>query len=335
MVRGLRKMTTLAHHQLADDRVKKRIKEKVKECCGPSTATIPLHTLPDRNFSTRPSSSPQTTTVISSAKMSYLKTNSSSKLSAPSPTPSATSANGAKRKRETGPQTVYSQPQETGTGIHLMTQVTYTIEYLREEKRWMTLQEITDYLNLHQTTPNYEHAVRTLQSTFRKKDPQNRIEWDPRTNKYRYKPKYDIRNADDLKSFLQKQKSAQGLPVRELKDGWTEVQEGINKMEEKKEILVKRNQKDLQAKTVWINDPSLMYPMEKEFKDAWLQISLPANPDDLRNGLIKAGLKPSSAPREAKTVKTKENRKKAARRGGKQTNTHMANLLRDFSHLRK
>lgn len=241
---------------------------------------------------------------------------------------------GAKRKyaHDNG---VYSQPQETGTGIHLMTQVTYTIEYLREEKKWMTLQEITDYLNLHQTTPNYDVAVRTLQSTFRKKDPQNRIEWDPKTNKYRYKPKYDIRDADDLKSFLQRQKSAQGLPVRELKDGWADVQEGINKMEAKKEILVKRNQKDQQAKTVWINDPSLMHGMEPEFKEDWLRIPLPADPDDLRNKLIKAGLKPSSAPREAKTMKAKENKRKTARRGGKQTNTHMVNLLRDFSHLRK
>ncbi|KAF2021043.1 transcription initiation factor IIE, beta subunit [Aaosphaeria arxii CBS 175.79] len=267
--------------------------------------------------------------------MSYLKTSSASHLSAPSPTPSTSSTGGGKRKREDAAQSiVYSQPQETGTGSHLMTQVTYTIEHLRKEQRWLTLQEILDFLNLQQSA-SYEQDKQTLIATFHKKDPKNRIEYDAKTKRYRYKPKVPVRNADDLKSFLQKQKSAQGLSVKDLKDGWPSCQEGITKMEQKKEILVNRLKKDNQAKTVWINDPTLMYPMDTEFKEEWLRIQLPANPDDLRNRLIKANLKPSSAPREAKTAKAEKTKRKAARRGGKQTNTHMANILKDFSHLRK
>lgn len=78
-----------------------------------------------------------------------------------------------------------------------------------------------------------------------------------------------------------------------------------------------------------------MHDMDAEFKSEWHKIQIPANPDDLRNSLLSAGLKPSSAPREAAVAKSKEKKRKAPRRGGKQTNTHMASILKDFSHMRK
>lgn len=75
--------------------------------------------------------------------------------------------------------------------------------------------------------------------------------------------------------------------------------------------------------------------MSDDFKHEWHTIQIPPNPDDLRNSLLSAGLKPSSAPREVTATKPKEKKRKAPRRGGKQTNTHMANILKDFSHMRK
>lgn len=263
--------------------------------------------------------------------MSFLKS-SSANLSAPSPTPSNTSSSGAKRKRpDDAPATVYSQPTETGTGSHILTQFTYTIEHLKEEQRWFTEREILNYLHIN---PKDDVAHQLVQ-LFRSPNPTNRIEYNPRDGKYRYKPKYDIRDAAQLKGYLQSQKSAAGLSVKELKDGWPEAAEAINQLEKKKEILVGRHRKDNQAKTVWLNDPSLMQKMDPEFENEWHKIHLPANPDELRNKLLQAGLKPSSAPREVVASKPKEKKRKAPRRGGKQTNTHMASILKDFSHLRK
>lgn len=104
-----------------------------------------------------------------------------------------------------------------------------------------------DYLNVREDDTALR---RDLTRLFRSNNPTNRIMYDPRDNTYRYKPKFDIRNSAQLKGYLQKQKSAQGLSVKDLKDGWAKVQEDLKKMEEKKEVLVKRNQKDALARTV-------------------------------------------------------------------------------------
>jgi transcription initiation factor TFIIE subunit beta len=260
--------------------------------------------------------------------MSFLKT--SGKLSAPSPTPSVSSTGGAKRKRPEEKE-VYSQPRETGTGQHIYTQFTYTIEHLKADQKWYSLKEILNYLNIRADDP----IVPQLVALFRSSRDSNRIEYDPKKDLYRYRPKYDIRNAAQLKGWLQNQKSAVGLPVKELKDGWRNAPEAINELEKKNEILVGRHKKDAQPKTVWINDPSLMHKMDPDFQAAWHKIPLPPNPDDLRGKLLAAGLKPSSAPRKVVTSGPKEKKRKAARRGGKQTNTHMQSILKDFSHLRK
>ncbi|KAF1957064.1 transcription initiation factor IIE, beta subunit, partial [Byssothecium circinans] len=255
---------------------------------------------------------------------------------APSPTPSNASNGTAKRKRP-DENVVYSQPQETGTGSHIYTQLTYAISWLRERmaegsEKWYTFKEIADYLNL-----NMGNTVvrQQLQLLFRSPNPTNRILWNSKTDTYRYKPKYDIRNAAQLKGFLQNQKSAQGLSVKDLKDGWPTVHEALKEMESKNEVLIKRNLKDQMAKTVWDNDRSLMHHMDPDFINEWHKLTIPPNPDDLRNSLLAAGLKPSSAPRQAEAKKTDKKKKKVPRRGGKQTNSHMSAILKDFSHMRK
>jgi transcription initiation factor TFIIE subunit beta len=264
--------------------------------------------------------------------MSSLKA-ATAKLSAPSPTPSFSSNSGSKRKRpEDGPvTTVFSQPQETGTGSHILTQFTYTIDHLRGHQRWVKLQDILDYLNV----PVNSSVAKQLVQLYHSQNPTNRIEYNRKTDMYRYKPKYDVRNAAQLKGYLQNQQSAAGLSVKELKDGWANASEAIVELEKKKEVLVTHHKKDNVVKTVWLNDPSLMHPMDDEFRTAWHTIQLPADSEDLRNKLLSAGLKPCSAPKRPMDSKPKEKKRKAPRRGGKQTNTHMAAILKDFSHLRK
>lgn len=75
--------------------------------------------------------------------------------------------------------------------------------------------------------------------------------------------------------------------------------------------------------------------MDPDFRNEWHKIQIPPNPDDLRSSLKNAGLKPSSAARQATVSKPDKKRKKAPRRSGKQTNQHMASILKDFSHMRK
>lgn len=182
--------------------------------------------------------------------MSFLKANSAARTGAPSPTPSNASGSGGKRKRiEESAAVVYSQPQETGTGSHIYTQLTYAIEFLRQNQKWMTFKEIMEYLNVRSDDQTSRQHLTTL---FRSNNPQNRISYNFKDNTYRYKPKFDIRNTAQLKGYFQKQKSSQGLSVKDLKDGWANVHEDLKELEAKKEVLVKRNMKDQAARTVCV-----------------------------------------------------------------------------------
>lgn len=62
---------------------------------------------------------------------------------------------------------------------------------------------------------------------------------------------------------------------------------------------------------------------------------MPANAEDVRIDLDKAGLTPTSQIKEKVIVKTKEKKKRAPRKGGKTTNTHMEKILKDYSGTRK
>ncbi|OAL53842.1 transcription initiation factor IIE, beta subunit [Pyrenochaeta sp. DS3sAY3a] len=263
--------------------------------------------------------------------MSFLKANSASRINAPSPTPSNTSANG-KRKRpaESSTPVVYSQPQDVGSGEHVRTRLQYATEHLQAHPtEWMKFEDLMSFLNL---PPGHFHReqLRTLMRTEHK---EIHINWNASNDTYQYKPKYNIRNAAELKGWFQHQKSAQGLPIRDLKDGWANVADEVKVMEEKKQVLVKKN-KDGMPKTVWDNDSSLMHTMDPDFKNEWHKIAIPPNPDDLRNTLINVGLTAASQPRQI-VAAPKGKKKKAVRRGGKQTNTHMAHILKDFSGMRK
>ncbi|KAF2488474.1 transcription initiation factor IIE, beta subunit [Lophium mytilinum] len=257
-------------------------------------------------------------------------------LSVPSPTPSNASSGGTKRKRpadaiKPATSTVYSQPGETGTGLHIFTQVGYTTSFLRESGRPLTFKEITDYLNIAPDDVEVRNRLRTI---LRNPDTQ-KVQYNSKKDTYSYKPKSSVKTPEQLKGFLQNQQSACGITVKDLKDGWADAAEAINAMEAKKELLVTHNKKDGSARCVWINDPTLMHSLDADFLSEWHKIHLPANPDELRTKLLAANLKPASEARAAVKEKPKEKKKKAPRKGGKQTNTHMASILKDYSHKRK
>ena len=263
---------------------------------------------------------------------SYLKANSAAGMNAPSPTPSNSSASGAKRKRpaDGAPPVVYSQPMDTGTGEHVFTRLTYATDHLRENKdKWHSFEDIMGFLNIG---PGHVQREQ-LRQLMRADNQTNRISWDSANEKYRYKPKLNVSNPDQLKAYLQTQKSAMGLQIKDLKDGWTTVADDIKQMEDKKEVLVRRT-KDGVAKTVWGNDPSLMLPMDTHFTKLWHSVQVPDNPEELRKVLLANKL---TAATQAKVIVPGKQvkKKKGPRRGGKQTNTHMIGILKDFSGMRK
>ncbi|PSS13002.1 hypothetical protein M430DRAFT_36202 [Amorphotheca resinae ATCC 22711] len=282
--------------------------------------------------------------VISAApKVSNKRTFAAPATSVPSPAPSTASNTSkpenkdAKRKRE--PQNVvYSQPAATGYGTEAFTQVTYVIEFLKKKDEPKSFRDILEYLSqVHVDEAKKRLIISILKKHDRVRwipDPQSKA-WDSGT--FMHRPIINVRTKDDLIAYLQNKPDAQGVSVKDLKDGWPDCEEAINELEAEHKILVTRTKKDNHARMVWSNDPSLVHKIDPEFQVMWRQTELPSV-DDLVRKLQEAGQKPASedpSKRVKPPPKPKEKKKKAPRKGGRTTNTHMEHLLKDYSHLKR
>ena len=247
------------------------------------------------------------------------------------PLSSQSSKHELKRKRPE--QTlVYSQPADTGTGRNIMTQVTYAIEYLKNKGTPQTLTDLLSYLSIPPHEHEYKRTIGTILTSHEK------VEYDRKNDggegTFRFRPVHNIRSKDSLLGHVQSQRTAQGLSVRELRDGWPNAEAAIDELERQGKLLVTRNKKDNHAKMVWANDPSLSFTVDEEFQAIWQKLRLP-EPKVLADELERAGLTPASKSRNAKKSAKQETKKtRKPRRGGKTTNTHMAGVLRDYSHLK-
>ena len=252
----------------------------------------------------------------------------------PSPAPvqnsiSAASKNEQKRKRQEVTNIVYSQPADTGTGKHVMVQVTYAIEFLKNAGTPQKFKDVASYLSLH-IHDDSKQTVATILKNHEK------VVYDRAQGTYSYRPLHDIRSEQQLLAYLQSQSTAQGLRVKDLRDGWVDAEEAINKLEAKGKVLATRNKKDFHPTMVWPDDPSLKFAIDPEFQDMWHKINIPA-PEEVADALEKEGLTPANKTRHVKNIDKpqEQKKKKAPRKGGKTTNKHMEGMLRDYSHLRK
>lgn len=274
----------------------------------------------------------------SSSKLSNKRPNAAPSASTPPPTaPASQDATSGKqelkRKRPDQGNVVYSQPADTGTGRHIMTQITYAIEYLKSKGTPQTLPDLLSYLSQQHRDKRYKDSIAAILKTNEK------VIYEPKRDgaegTYSFRPIHNISSGEGLLGHLQSQPTAQGLNVRDLRDGWPGAEDAINTLETQGKLLVTRNKKDNHARMVWPNDPSLALHVDDEFKSIWHKIKLP-EAGALADDLEKAGLTPANKSRGVK-VKPKqlEKKTKKARKGGKTTNTHMQGVLRDYSHLKK
>ncbi|MCJ1253347.1 Transcription initiation factor IIE subunit beta [Lignoscripta atroalba] len=270
----------------------------------------------------------------SSSKISNKRTAVAPRTSTPSDASSQISASSKidlKRKRPEPTTVVYSQPADTGTGKNIMTQVTYAVEYLKSKGTPQTLTDLLSYLSLQYREDDYKRTIGTILRNHEKVD----YDRNGGEGTFSFRPIHNIRSGDQLLAHLQAQPTAQGLNVRELRDGWPGAEEAIRKLEGLGKLLVTRNKKDDHAKMVWPNDPSLAVHIDDEFKSMWHKIRLP-EAGVLADELEREGLTPTNKSRSLKAKpKVQEKKTKKPRKSGKTTNVHMMGVLRDYSHLKK
>lgn len=270
---------------------------------------------------------PQQKRVANNAPLS----GSSSQVPSSAPTPS--SSGEVKNKRHDA-DIVYSQPANTGFGKDIMTQVTFAIEHLKSKGVPLKFDDIVSYLSLqHHTDDPVVSALRTILRRHEK------VNYDPNgaggEGTFSFRPPHNVRNPEQLLQKLQSQTTATGMNVRELREGWPDVEDAINQLEKEGKLLVTRNKKDDHAKMVWANDPSLIEHFDDEFKQIWDKIKVP-DAQAVKEALEKAGITPTNKNKVIKPRPKPEQKKtKKPRRSGKTTNTHMMGILRDYSHLKR
>ncbi|TDZ17031.1 Transcription initiation factor IIE subunit beta [Colletotrichum sidae] len=285
--------------------------------------------------------------LFSSSLASAASKLTSKKLAPPSPSPSVASTGSknettASGKRKRDPNAiVYSQPANTSFGNEVFTQMQYALEWLKGKNEQKTAQEIFDHLGQTRSTDKHKQ---TLVEAMRRHP---RIQWitDPRLSEqtwrsgtYAHRPIIPgVRDKISLLRHLQSKKDAEGTSVKDLKDGWADCDQALMELEREHKILIVKTKKEQHPRAIWLDDASLHHHVDDEFKRMWNAVEVPST-DDIVKKLVSVGQKPASAdPSTIKKVdpKSKQQKKRAVRRTGKATNTHMEHLLKDYSHMVK
>jgi len=246
------------------------------------------------------------------------------------------------------PAAAAAAAKATDFGTHMMTQLTYVVDFLKAKRAPKTLQEVLDHLTLNNLPEHQQRVFVNLMHKHSRIDympapkgstTNNKGEQQPawRTGKYQFKAKIPgVHDKITLLSHLQQKIDASSLSVKDLKDGWPDCDQALTELENEHKILVVRTKKDNHAKFVWLDDPRLSHSVDPEFLSMWHKIELPA-PDDMVRKLIAIGQKPASeAPQNVAKAPTKAAKKRKSTRPAKhQSNAHLAHLLKDYSHLKR
>ncbi|KAK0433623.1 hypothetical protein EV421DRAFT_1892913 [Armillaria borealis] len=263
--------------------------------------------------------------------------------SQPPPLDAQPPAQPSPKKKRPKSNIVYSQPADTGTGIHVNTQLVYAVNHLKSTPNPMRLQDLAILTNTPLDTD------RVLLEKFKSHD---RVLWDPKTDLYSYKHEFNFRNKASLLTEIQRRtRKGGGIAVRDLKEAWKEAPAAIEELEQDGEVLVIRTAKDGQLKMVFWNEikgdeESGGKLVEQEFIDLWHDLKVPDDVDLIRQ--LATGKLPFlrplyyfSLPRHrGQAAPVKAPNKKKGKKGGaprqrqiRLTNTHLKgeiDLSRDF-----
>lgn len=194
---------------------------------------------------------------------------------------------------------------------HLNSYIHSIIQYIKKYENPVTFTEIKNNLNINL----YNNPI-ILNSL--KKNPKIVINRDS----LQFKPKYDIKSIEDLRSLIKSTNSEHGIEVNDLLDCFCDIKNFLETLKASKKIFILKDADNSQI--IYLND----YIIEKaddEIINMWNQVRIP-DYADIKRELLNAGLK--TGVEEPKRKVVPESRKKVKRftRKIKITNTH----IKDF-----
>ncbi|KAI1319747.1 transcription initiation factor IIE, beta subunit [Xylariaceae sp. FL0255] len=246
------------------------------------------------------------------------------------------------------PAAAAAAAKATDFGNHMMTQLAYAVDFLKAKRSQKTLQEVLDHLTLNNLPEHqqkvfvnlmhkhsrieYLHTPKSSSTSKEDKTPSWRL------GKYQFMAKIPgVHDKLTLLAYLQQKTDASSLSVKDLKDGWPDCDNAISELEKDHKILVVRTKKDNYAKFIWLDDPHLAHHVDPEFVTPWHKCKLPPV-DEMVRKLTAIGQKPASEDPRLKKVdapKTAAKKRKSTRPPKHQSNSHMAHLLKDYSHMKR
>ncbi|BFZ60677.1 transcription factor TFIIE beta subunit, TFIIEB, Tfa2 [Saitoella coloradoensis] len=239
-----------------------------------------------------------------------------------------------KKKSKKALPIVYSQPADTGSGNHLLTQVKYAEDKLKEKGAPMKSADLFSYLNIHLNSSTHRTLTRLFSLSSASSSTSVKIRYDPASDTYSYAPEHPVHDVPSLVQFLRQraETTMKGMPIKDLKESWSDIIAGCEQAEQEGKILVLRAQNaEKTLRMAWANTGGELGGIDDEFKNMWNSLRLPPEAD-VPAELEKFGLKPTSV--DPSTVKVKavvdDKMKRPKRRRGKETNTHMAGILKDY-----
>ncbi|KAI1403892.1 transcription initiation factor IIE, beta subunit [Hypoxylon fuscum] len=223
-------------------------------------------------------------------------------------------------------------------GAHLMTQLTYAVEFLKTKRSSKTLQELLDHLTLQHLPERQQQSFskflqrhsRILFKPAPKNKDQNLPAW--RTGTYEFKAKLPgVKTKDTLLEHLQQKRDASCTPIKDIKDGWPDCDKAIDELEAAHKILAVRTKKDNHPRYVWLDNPELHHEIDDEFRALWFRQKLPSA-DEMPRLLSQLGQKATSVPTNDanRNLKAPAKKKKKARQTNRFENKHMAGIFDAF-----
>jgi transcription initiation factor TFIIE subunit beta len=221
-------------------------------------------------------------------------------------------------------------------------QMQVAIEHLKTTLKPKTFDELLRYMSLHRAS---EEDIAKLERAM-KAGRHPKIDYNATTGLFKYRPILPVADAEQLKQYLQQRENMLGVKVDDVKDGWPDCVPELESMAGRGEILLTRSgpskpkaaaapsTREAQPKTIWSNDPTLCKVITEDLRKQWEVIQIPSMDSTLREKLVHAGLKPTTAPVQPVThVAVRPPRKKRGTAKGAATNVNVP--MRDYSHLRK
>ncbi|KAG9005675.1 hypothetical protein FRB94_004987 [Tulasnella sp. JGI-2019a] len=258
-------------------------------------------------------------TVPPPQQQSYTSQASSSSQPAPTAEAGPSQVLPGKKKNKKS-DVVWSQPSDTGTGTQRGTQLAFVLDFLKKSQNPIRLEDLA----LLSEVPTLETDPLLLEAFERDEN----VNKNPNNGLYTWKRVYHSRTPEQLLNEIRsKGRDGGGLSVKALKEGFPEVVQHIEQLEQQGKVLVTRNAKDNAPKFVFWNEITTEQGgkmVDAEFVEIWDKLTNPVEADLLK-ALERSGLQATvSEDLPAQAPKGKKKKPKAqAKRIHKITNTHI------------